>query len=331
MVEPRAASVETVESDREHGSAWISLRALEALRDRAAERASRRELLALGRRLIAARPAMAAPANRVRRALADALAAASATGSETDDDRFAEALERAAGEAIERALAADRAAAVHAAGRIAGRSVLTLSRSGTVETALTEARPRPAVVVAESRPGGEGIGVAERLRGAGIDAVVVPDVAIAWAIAERGVQAVLVGADTVLPSGGLVRTERRGRQPVGVGAAASARSRGGVVNKIGTLAAALAASAAGVPLWAVAACDKVAPGPLEPPAERADPAGLSEVAGVELAVPMFEVVPTGLVAGVITEDGLLDAAGVAAAARVAFDLRRSLEKSLGNT
>lgn len=314
MTETRPATAELVESDREHGSAWISLRALEALRDRAAalasrtgetgetgERVARPELLAFVRRLIAARPAMAAPANRVRRALAAALSAAGDSGGRD----FAAALERAAAEAIEDARAADRAAAGHAAARVAGRRVLALSRSGTVEEALRSARPRPRVVVAESRPGGEGIGVAARLREAGVEARVVSDTAVAWAIAECGIEAVVVGADTVLPSGA-------------------------VINKIGTLAAALAARAAGVPLWAVAARDKVAPRPLDPPAELAAREALPGDPGFALEVPLFEQVPAEWVTAVITEDGPLDAGGVAAVARAAAERVRTLEETLGS-
>lgn len=285
-----APGLETVAGDREHGSAWISLRALEVLRDRAGElaaggrddEAARRELAGLARRLAAARPAMAAPANRIHRAMGEARAAGG--GAET--------IERAAHAGIGRALDADREASARAAERVAGRTVLTLSRSGTAEAALTAARPRPtAVVVAESRPGGEGIGVAERLAAAGLRVVLVPDAAVAWAIAERGVEALLIGADTVLPSGA-------------------------VVNKVGTRPAALAAAAAGVPVWAVAACDKVAPRPLGAPAEHADPAALyAGDAAIEVATPLFEIAPAESIAAVVTERGALTPAEIAAVAR----------------
>lgn len=311
-----------VAADREHGSAWISLRALEVLRDRAGELAAGaggheragggdpawRELAALARQLAAARPAMAAPANRVNRAMREARAAGGG----------AEAVERAAHAGIERALAADRDASARAAEMVAGRTVLTLSRSGTVEAALTGAHPPPAaVIVAESRPGGEGVGVAERLAAAGLRVVLVPDAAVAWAIAAHRVEAVLIGADTVLPSGGVLSVEQGGREPAQVGAASPARSRGGVLNKIGTLPAALAASAAGVLVWAIAACDKVAPRPLEPPGEQADPGDVyaGSAPGVEAGSPLFEVTPADLIAAVITERGALSADEVDAVAR----------------
>ena len=364
-----APDEETVAADREHGSAWISLRALEVLRDRAGELAVRgpgsgggggtedpawRGLADLARRLAGARPAMAAPANRIHRAMRDARA----------EGGGAAAVERAAHAGIGRALAAERDAAARAAEKVAGRTVLTLSRSGTVEAALTGASPPPAaVVVAESRPGGEGIGVAERLAAAGLPVVLVPDAAVAWAIAEHRVEAVLVGADTVLPSSAVTSTDRlgldptpsntgpppegvvsadeRGRQPalVGgvvsadeggrqlalVGAAAPARLRGGVCNKVGTRPAALTAAAAGVPVWAVAASDKVAPRPLEPPGERADPGELyaGGAAGVEAEAPLFETTPGELIAAVITERGDVSSAEVDAVAREMAELEDS--------
>jgi len=300
-----APTTETVEHDREHGSAWIALAALEVLRDRAGELAAGvgaaagegaegPELAALARRLAAARPAMAAPANRVHRAMREARAAGGG----------AAAVERAAHAGIERALAADRGAAERAAEQIAGRRVLTLSRSGTVEAALTAARPRPPVVVVlESRPGGEGVGVAERLAAAGLRVILAPDAAVAWAIAEHRIEAVLIGADTVRPSG--------------------------LVNKAGTLPAALAARAAGIPVWAVAACDKVAPAArhkiapraLPPPEERAEPGALyGGAAEIEVAAPFFEVTPAELVTAVITERGALAPAEIAAVAREMAEL-----------
>ncbi|HXV94788.1 MAG TPA: hypothetical protein VD813_15900, partial [Pseudonocardia sp.] len=195
---------------------------------------------------------------------------------------------------------------------VAGKRVLTLSRSGAVEAALAAARPRPpAVVVLESRPGGEGVGVAERLAAAGLRVILVPDAAVAWAIAEHGIEAVLVGADTVLPP-----------------------PRGAVVNKTGTRPAALAARAAGVPVWAVAACDKVAPAarhgtaprPLPPPDERADAGALyAAAAAVEVEAPLFEATPADLVTAVITERGPLTPAEVAAVAREMADLEDWLD------
>jgi len=98
---------EAVATDRNHGSAALSVRALEVLRDEAALAAERGgdwdDLLAVGRDLVDARPAMTVVVTRVDRAMAAASEAATP-----------ESLEAAASEGIERALMADAEAAATA-------------------------------------------------------------------------------------------------------------------------------------------------------------------------------------------------------------------------
>jgi translation initiation factor 2B subunit (eIF-2B alpha/beta/delta family)/ADP-ribose pyrophosphatase YjhB (NUDIX family) len=286
-------TVETVRANREHGSAALSVRALAVLRDRAGELAAGDDhpdegawatFADLAGELVHARPGMAALANRVNRVMA------------TVDERTPAAVERRAGDAMAAALSADEAAAAVAADRLSG-TVLTLSRSGTVLAALREA-DLDGVVVATSHPGGEGVGVAERLRAAGADVTLVPDATVAHHLGTAAVDAVVVGADAVLPDGG-------------------------VVNKVGTRAAALAAAREGVPLLAVAARDKVLPA--APDGERAPDLGSVDRAAVydgdadiEVATPLFDVTPPELVDAVVTEDGALapgDVERVAAAHR----------------
>lgn len=312
-----APSVETVRADETHGSTWLSLEALTALRDRAGELARRDATVAGGDRdggdpesadpddglaelanltqdLRAARPGMAAIANRVDRAMADAvdrLAGGKAPGPATGRG-LAEGpatVERAAKRAIEAATAADDRAAANAADRV-GSSVLTLSRSGTVHAALESADPA-AVYVLESIPGGEGIEVAERLAGA-IDAAVtlVPDAAAAQALAERTPEAVLVGADTVLPDGR-------------------------VVNKVGTRGLAIAAARERVPVYVVTAAAKVAPETRVPDLERFDRSAIYDgPAPVDVDAPRFDVTPADLVTGIVTEMGCHHPASVEAIA-----------------
>lgn len=282
-------TVGTVADDVEHGSAWISVRALEALRDEAAlavEEGHETDgdpwspLATLARDLLDARPSMAVVANRVNRAMDTA----AETGTPT-------ALESAALEGIERASAADADAAALAAERLPDR-IATLSRSGTVAAAVERADPT-AVLVAESRPGREGVGTAERLSET-TDAVVTltTDAALADRLAAMDVGAVVVGADTVLPDGR-------------------------IVNKVGTRAAAAAAAAEGVDCYVVAASDKVAAEAHVNGVDREerDPAELYDGhAAVEVANPTFDVTPPGLVDAVVTERGALDAEGVRAAA-----------------
>jgi translation initiation factor 2B subunit (eIF-2B alpha/beta/delta family) len=289
-------TVETVAGDREHGSAWLSVRALETLRDEAAlavERGGEHDdeseaangwtgLTGTARELRDARPSMPVVANRVNRAVTAA-----------SDERTPRALERAAVAGIERALAADTDAAARAAARLAPR-VATLSRSGTVGEALRRADPER-VLVAESRPGREGVGVAERLAdGTDADVTLTTDAAFAGRLADAG--ALLLGADAVFPDGR-------------------------VLNKVGTRGAATVAAHEEVDCFVVAASDKVLPAAEDggdstderPQVDREerDPGELyGGDAAVRVANPTFDLTPAGVVDAVVTEDGVLEAGDV---------------------
>jgi translation initiation factor 2B subunit (eIF-2B alpha/beta/delta family) len=278
-------TVATVAGDLEHGAATISVRALEVLRDEAAIAATADgetgdawdAVASVARALLEARPSMAVVANRVNRAMDAALA-----------DRTPAAVERAATTAIGDALGADEAAAAAAADRVADKRLLTLSRSGTVRAVLDRGDP-DRVLVAESRPGREGVAVAEELAADGFDVTLVPDAAVAAVLADGVVDAVVVGADTVLADGT-------------------------VVNKVGTRATALACAREDVPMYAVVATDKISP---QTTVELAttDPATVYDgTATRSVSAPLFDVTPPDLVADLVTESGMLDAAGVEAVA-----------------
>lgn len=298
-----APTVEAVTTDSDHGSAYLSVRALEVLRDRAGSFAAQdtgdwSALVAIAERLVAARPSMAAVANRVNRAMAEASGVGDAALSADErtpvaDQSTPRALERAAREGIGRALDADERAAANAADEIRGATVLTLSRSGTVLDALPAA---DAAFVAESRPAKEGVGVAAALASESGESTTVTlhtDAAVAHVLATEDVDAVVVGADAILPDGR-------------------------VVNKTGTRAAALAADREGVPVYAVAASDKVRTDD-EVHLEAGDPAAVYDgEADVTVLNPTFDVTPADLVSGVITERGVLDAEGVS---EVSHELR----------
>lgn len=269
-------TLRTVVADDEHGSTWLSVRALEVLRDRAGLLAAREpgadwsELSDLADRLRGARPGMAAVANRLNRAMDAATA------------RTAAAVERATAEAVDDAVDADDEAAARASERIAGETVLTLSRSGTVLQALRAGDPA-AVYVAESRPAREGVDVAAELARAGERTVLHTEAAVGSVLADR-VDAVLVGADAV-------------------------RADGAVVNKTGTRTIATVAAHEDVPVYVVAAVDKVATGPIRTETGPAD--GLYDGdAPVETYDPLFDVTPPDLVAGLVTERGVLSTAAV---------------------
>ena len=225
-----APSIASVNGDTEHGAAYISLRALEVLRDRAALLAVEQtepeeaweELGKTAIELIDGHPTMAVLVNRLNRAM-----------YHSRGSRSPVAVEHNAHTSLKRAIADDKAAAKHAAEVVAGSAVLTLSRSGTVLDALLGAEPRPrSIAVAESRPGGEGVVVAEHLARVGLPVTLLPDAATGALLEARTFDLVLIGADSLLPSGA-------------------------VVNKVGSFVTALAAGRTGVPCYAVSATDKL--------------------------------------------------------------------------
>lgn len=289
-----APSIVSLRQDSNHGSSYLSLRALEVLRDRTGVLAAtkvpdvddeRARLAETVHRLLEARPSMAALANRLHRAM-------HASGAEwTPAD-----VEAAAHEAIGDALAADAETARRAAEQVAGTRVLTLSRSGTVLEALRSADPAPEVVVAESRPGREGEEVAEALAEAELDVSLIPDAAIGPALAQRSIDAVLVGADTVRPAGA-------------------------VINKVGTRGTALAAQREDVPVYVAGAVDKIT---VENSVliEGVSPTTVYDgPAEVGVWAPLFDETPPDLVTSIITNRGVHDPSAIGSLADELRSLR----------
>lgn len=279
---PRVA---TVRNDRDHGSAWLSVRALEVLEAEATRAAAGADpgdddrpsndwdgVAAVANDLLAARPSMAVVANRVNRAM-----------NEAAEDETPDAVAAAAETAIQHAAGADSLAAAELAADLPDR-VATLSRSGTVGMALREAEP-DAVLVAESRPGGEGVGVAmDLVDGIGLretDVTLTTDAAFPGELARRDVDALVVGADRILPDGR-------------------------VVNKVGTHGAATAASAADdVRAVVVAASDTVATDDTVDREERDPDEVYDGDAAIAVENPTFDVTPPDRFSTVVTERGPL--------------------------
>ena len=157
-------------------------------------------------------------------------------------------------------------------------TVVTLSYSGTVERILHSLPASTRVVVAESRPGGEGAVLASRLARARRRVIVVPDSALALHL-EPGGTAVLIGADAVTGDGC-------------------------VYNKVGSRLLALAAKSLGVPAYAAFDATKTLP-----EAECRDVPVEEWTYHVEgwgpVRVPVFEPVEPAHLAGYITEQGIL--------------------------
>ncbi len=286
-----APTVRSIAADGDHGAAYLSIRALEVLRDRAGLLVRERreagtaesnaewdELAELARRLLEARPSMAVLRNRVNRAMAEA------------DEGSAPAVLESALAGIDRALAADDEAATRASEHVEG-TVATLSRSGTVLEALRTGEPSRAYV-AESRPAREGVAVAEELAD-DLPVTIHTDAAAAHVLSREDVDCVLVGADTVLPDGR-------------------------VVNKTGTRALALAAAREGVPVYAVAATDKVSTREAVNLESGSREAVYDGDAPLDVLNPTFDVTPADCVDGVVTERGTLSSGTIG---EVAAELR----------
>lgn len=281
-----APTVRDVAREPEYGSAYLSVRALAVLRDSAARGASWADLDALAGELVDAQPGMAVLENRVNRVMSDA-------------GRDLGAVVRAAKAEIPRALDADAEAAAAATDLVAGRDVFTVSRSGTVLAALERADPS-SVVVTRSATDDEGLSAAEVVSEHTPTTVTI-DAAAAHALAERSVDCVLVGADAILPTGG-------------------------VVNKVGTRAAALAANHEGVPVYVVAASDKLAPSGEYRQQHRPDAAVYDGERAVDVFNPVFDVTPPTHVDRVVTERGRLttdEVAELAGEFAAAADWRRA--------
>jgi len=258
-------TVENIERDTEHGSATLSVRALEVLRDEAmlaaVDGGGVREV---ARSLMDARPTMTVLANRVARAVAD-----------STDPR---AIAAAAQDGIERAMSADCDAARNASARLDGRRVATLSRSGTVGRAIRAGTPA-AILVAHSLPGGEGVDVAEELGGVA-ETTVTSDAAFPGLLGEWDADVLLVGADSILADGR-------------------------VVNKMGTFPAAVAAAEVGVDVVVVTATDKVSPRTTFDAERRSGERFEVSDPRVAVEDPTFEATPVSYVDAVVTEDGTL--------------------------
>lgn len=187
--------------------------------------------------------------------------------------------------------------------------VLTTSFSSTLLAALTAPTARGAlggVIVCEARPLCEGVAFARALAAAGVPGITIITDAQAAAFVKRSADLVLLGADALGPQG--------------------------AVNKVGSLAIALAAREARVPVYACADSGKVG-GPVTAlvslggsseqeqqqcfeengPGEVIEGWGRLQqgcceggsVPGVAVRNVYFEAVPLALLTGVVTEVGLL--------------------------
>lgn len=283
-------AVERIRRDRKHGASWLAREAASALTvvaddETAATGARLAQAHLLARALAQARPSMAAIA------MVAAHVWWAAREQAAGDDARLGALRSASDGVIARWDATVTEMTQWARAHVTG-TVYTLSRSGSVEGTLTAlARERTAsdplrVFVAESRPGGEGVGLAQALARAGAQVTLVPDGASAALIDQAALA--LVGADSV-------------------------RADGSVVNKVGTHTLALVARQAGKPVYALAESLKITPPsyPLVieelPPELSAEQLAPASIPGLTTRAIVFDVTPARLLTGMVTESGQLDA------------------------
>lgn len=195
-----------------------------------------------------------------------------------------------------------RAIGEYGADELAGRNrILTHCNTGILATAgigtalgviYTKARRGQPVTVyaSETRPLRQGLRLTVwELRRNGIDVTALVDAASAAALHEGLIDAVVVGADRIALNGD-------------------------TANKIGTFAHALAARDAGVPFYVAATLSAFDPSLADGvgiPIEQRASSEVLDVPGVDPTVPVynpaFDVTPGRLIAGIITEAGVLRA------------------------
>jgi ribose 1,5-bisphosphate isomerase len=268
-----------LKSDRAHGASYLASRALELV----LELDSGVDLPATARRLAGTRPSMAVLANemgRLIRAFGDGFAP-----REYIERRLAERREL------------PRRVAARAAARLTG-TVIAISYSETLVSALAATPAGGTIWVMESRPLREGIALAQAVRKSGRESVLITDAQAALSCARA--TCAVAGADSILADGA-------------------------VVNKAGTHLLALAARAANIPFYVLAESAKVTDlRAADFELEEKDPAELEAPAELPALNLYFEVTPSRLVSAIFTEDGCLQRPELRRLSREARQCRRLL-------
>jgi translation initiation factor 2B subunit (eIF-2B alpha/beta/delta family) len=263
------AAIKDIQANRDIGSRELAVAALQTLRNVSPDHPGE-ELREICRALALARPMNAAVEN--------AIAAAWSRYLETGDHV------RGADEVLEEIEAAPEQISLAARKVVPSGTIMTHSWSSTVIELLSRIKPRR-VIVSEARPFGDGVRVARQLVRAGISATLVTEAQMALFVHEA--DAVVVGADTILPEGDFI-------------------------NKIGTRLLALAARDADVPFYSVAETLKVS-APSEPLPFAVQEGKAKEICAetwLEVRNVLYEVTPSRLVTAYVTEQGTVDPSDV---------------------
>jgi len=297
-----AQRVAALREDHVHGASWLARAAAGALRDLAMTKGAPPDRLiaalrAAGYELANVRPSMAALLVTVSEVLAPLVEA-----HEQDATAVVAAVRHAATMVLEGWETAAAAIAAHARPLVRGR-VLTHSASATVLQTLLACKDQlEGVIVTEACPGCEGRDTAMRLAANGIPVTLITDAQAGLFL--FGCAALVLGADTVLSSGA-------------------------VVNKVGSALFARAARAQRVPCYVLCETFKIAP------VRRCSAVHLEEMSPDEVLTQpppgitprniYFDCLPASLVSGVITEQGRMSRAAIAARARVVGQRVRRLQ------
>ena len=155
--------------------------------------------------------------------------------------------------------------------------ILTHSYSGAVRDTLPLRRPKE-IILTESRPGNEGMLLAEFLASQGLRVTVITDAQAGLFVRE--VDAVLLGCDAITNSDE-------------------------IANKAGTSLIAMAAQEADVPCIAVTQSLKVLPVGVPYLNEEQDPGRVGSAEGVRFRNTVFDLTPMSRLTAIYTEDGAL--------------------------
>ena len=296
------ASIQAIRDDREHGASWLARAAAGVLLRLAEPRddvfADRWDVLVrtAAQALVASRPSMAAVANAAARIWK---AGQSATPADAREQL------RAMAERLATQDEKTQQTLLIRAEKLFLGNVYTMSRSGTVEDVLRDLGQRhiiERVLIGASLPGGEGVAMGRSLARSGLDVTLVADTACGLFIDEA--TCVVLGADSL-------------------------RADGSLVNKVGSYPLALVACEARKPVYALCETLKIAAPDFPLVLEEKDPAELlpDPVAGFHARNPYFDVTPAALVAGYVTEQGVLDRETVARYAQAAGEALARLRAS----
>lgn len=305
---PLANAIELVRLDHEHGASWLARQVAQALAEASRLETSDgavedrlHQIHQAARAFAESRPSMAALANTAARIWQ--AGAPSTTITNAPQTRLARIHSEAARLV---AIWHDASDAIFTTAHplLNGR-LFTLSHSSTVEYTLVRIaqmgshRQQRLITIGESRPGAEGVVAAGVLAGAGWQVTLIPDAAYALFITET--DAVVLGADSI-------------------------RADGSVINKVGSHLLALAAHAAGVPVYVLCETLKIAATDMPLTLEEMDPSEIlaQSISGVTPRNIYFERVPARLITGILTERGRLSRDEIAAIATEATQAQIAL-------